>query len=68
MTTHTPSSAGAAPFTSADQALDAYWLGFMRLLAQQLKEIEVVKATFDYSLFAGKTGALSGASFARTAR
>jgi len=34
--------------------------GFKRLLAQQLIEIKLVAATFDYSTFAGKSGPLSG--------
>ena len=60
MASFTKTALAGVDHVSADKALDAYWLGFKQLLAQQLLEIEIVSATFDYSAFAGANGPLSG--------
>lgn len=54
---HTPKSAAHLAVAKGN---DAFWTGFQKLLTQQLEEIAAMKASFNYAIFAGKTGPLSG--------
>ena len=62
---NTPNLAASSSATLASQpienALHEMWTGFKTLLAQQLEELQIVSATFDYGQFSGECGALSGA-------
>lgn len=56
----------AALYASVAAENDAFWAGFQKLLAHQLEEIAAMKASFDYTAFAGKSGPLSGPDCVRT--
>jgi hypothetical protein len=60
-TTNKTSAPVAARHTAEEETL-AFLKGLHALLEQQLREIEVVAATFDYRKFGGFTGMLSGSS------
>ncbi len=55
------SSTASLASSPIENALHEMWTGFKTLLAQQLEELHVVSATFDYGQFSGASGALSGA-------
>jgi hypothetical protein len=60
-TTHLDSVSSAAEYSAETEAL-SFLQGLHALLEQQLREIELVAATFDYKKLAGFTGMLAGGS------
>ena len=59
---HTPKVTAIKAVTANN---DTFWTGFQKLLDKQLVEIAAMKESFDYTIFAGKTGPLSGSGCVR---